>query len=119
MSGNIFVDCLFLFLICYALTSIFYDVSDFLMRKYCRYPQRSFIVVEVSHNDCNLECDIRCALSKSLKQKCALIIVCNELDFDEHMLLWRLADCYDHVVECTPEELPKKLATAAMISASQ
>ena len=119
MSGNIFVDFIFLFLICYAVISIFYDASDFLLRKYCKYPQRSFLIITAVHENDKLECDIRCALSKSLKLKCALIVVDDGLDTDEQMLLWRLTDCYDHVIVCTPEELPKKLATATAISASQ
>ena len=119
MSGNIFIDCIFLFLICYAFISIFYDVSDFLLRKYCRYPQRSFITLTVTHGNEKLDCDVRCALSKSLKLRCALVIVCEGLDFDEHKVLWRLTDCYNHVILCTSEELPQKLETASAISASQ
>ena len=119
MSGNIFVDFIFLFLICYAVISIFYDVSDFLLRKYCKYPQRSFLTVTAVHGSEKLECDIRCALSKSLKLRCALVIADDGLDAEEQTLLWRLTDCYDHVIVCTPGELPQKLATAASISASQ
>ena len=119
MSGNIFVDCIFLFLICYAVISIFYDVSEFLLRKYCRYPQKSFITLFVIHGSERLDCDIRCALSKSLKNKCALVIACDGLDVEEYSLLWRLTDCYDHVIVCTSEELAEKLETASLISASQ
>ncbi len=119
MSGNIFVDCLFLFFICYALISIFYDVSDFLLRRYCRYPQRSFIAVYLLHGSDTLECDIRCALSKSIKQKCALLVVCDELSHDEEKLVWRLCDCYEHVITCKPDEVPQKLEITTSISVSQ
>ena len=118
MSGNVFVDCVFLFLICYALVSIFYDLSDFLMKRYCKYPTKSFLVLEVKHESDTLECDIRCAISKSLSQKCALLIVCRDLSFEEYKVVWRLTDVYEHIVLTTREEMIGKLDTATNISVS-
>ena len=118
MSGNIFVDCVFLFLICYAIISIFYNLSDFLIKRYCKYPPKYFYVLEVKHESKSLERDIRCAISKSLEQKCALGIVCNDLNFEEYKVVWRLTDVYEHIVLATPEELIDKLDTATLISAS-
>ena len=116
MSGNVFLDCLFIFLICYSLVSIFYNTSDFLLRRYCRYPMRSFLVLCISHESSTLECDIRVALSKSIKNRCALVIVCDGLELDEYTILWRLTDCYDHVVVTTPDELHEKIDEAKTIN---
>lgn len=119
MFGNVFVDCLFLFLICYALVSIFYNTSEFLLRRYCRYPMRAFFVLELTHDSETIECDVRTALSKSLKNKCALIVVCDGLDLDEYTILWRLTDSFDHVIVTTPDDLISKFDTAKSINASQ
>lgn len=119
MFGNVFLDCLFIFLICYGIVSIFYNTSDFLLRRYCRYPMRAFLMLELSHECETLECDIRVALSKSIKNKCALVIVCDGLDLDEYTILWRLTDNYDNVVVTTPDDLMSKIDTAESISVSQ
>lgn len=118
MSGKIFVDFLFLFLICYALISIFYNLSEFLMKRYCKYPQKYFFVLELKHDSKNLECDLRCAVSKSLKEKCALVVVCDDLNPEEQKLVWRITDVYEHIILTTPDELIKKLDTAKNISVS-
>lgn len=118
MFGNIFFDCLFLFLICYALVSIFYNVSDFLLRKYCKYPTKSFITIKLTHESDSLDSDIRCALSKSLKERCALLVVCDGLDFQENTIVWRVTDSYEHVVVTTTEDVVQKLDTAASVSVS-
>jgi len=117
MSGNIFVDFVFLFLICYALISIFYNLSDFLMNRYCKYPHKHFFVLLLRHEE-NLERDLRCAISKSIKEKCALIVVCDELNAEEYKIVWRIADVYEHIVLTTRDELIKKLDAAKNISVS-
>lgn len=119
MFGNVFLDCLFIFLICYGLVSIFYNTSDFLLRRYCRYPMRAFLILELNHDCPTMECDIRVALSKSIKCKCALVVVCDGFDLDEYTILWRLTDSYDHVVVTTPDDVVSKFETAKTISASQ
>lgn len=119
MTGNIFLDCVFLFLICYGIVSIFYNLSEFLLRRFCRYPQKIFLVSELTHESETLECDIRCAISKSIKNKCALVIVCSGLDMEEYSTLWYLTDRYDHIIITTRDDLVNKLETAASISASQ
>jgi len=118
MSGKIFVDFIFLFLICYALISIFYNLSDFLMKRYCKYPQKHFFVLLLNNESDTLECDLRCAISKSLKEKCALVVVCDSLNSKEEMLVWRIADVYEHIVLTTRDELLGKLDTAKNISVS-
>ncbi len=118
MTGNIFLDCIFLFLICYALVNIFYSISDFLLRRYCRYPNKSFLMLNLTHESKSLECDIRSAISKSLNNKCALLILCSELDLDEYMILWRLTDSYEHIIITNPDEFFDKLETVKSISVS-
>ena len=116
MSGNFFVDFIFLFLICYAVFCMFYNLSEFLMKRYCKYPARYFFVLSLSHGSETLECDIGCALSRSLKEKCALLIVCNDLSSDEYKTLWRITDVYEHIVLTTPEKLTGVLDKASYIS---
>lgn len=118
MTGNIFIDCIFLFLICYALISIFHDLSVFLLNRYCRYPPKSFLTLELKHGTESLESDLRCAISKSLSLKCGLIVICSDLEIEEYKVVWRLTDVYDHIILTTREELVDKLDTAADISAS-
>ena len=118
MSGKFFVDFVFLFLICYALISIFYNLSEFLMKRYCKYPQKCFFILELKHESKTLECDLRCAVSKSLKERCALVVVCDDLNSEEYKLVWRITDVYEHIVLTTRDELIKKLDTAQNISVS-
>ncbi len=118
MTGNIFVDFLLLFLICYALVSIFYNVSDFLLRRYCKYPLRTFLVLELKHESESFECDIRSAISKSLSQHCGLVIVCTGLSQDEYRTIWRLTDVYEHIILTTRDELLNKLDIATDVSMS-
>lgn len=119
MTGNIFFDCVFLFLICYALINIFYNLSDMLLRRYSRFPNRSFLVLKIKHQSESQESDLRCAISKSLAQKCALLIICTDLSMEEYNLVWRLTDVYEHIILTTLEDLPQKLDTAVSISALQ
>ena len=119
MTGNIFLDCVFLFLICYAIVCMFYQVSEFLLRRYCRYPQKAFLVLDIHHQSDTLDCDIRCALSKSIKYKCALVVVCNDLDLEEYGILYRITDNFNHIVITTPEEFSMKVEIAKSITASQ
>ena len=119
MTGNIFLDCMFLFLICYGIVSIFYNLSEFLLHRYCRYPQRSFLVSELVHGSETHECDIRTAISKSLKNKCALVFVCNGLDKDEYLILRNLTYKYNHIILTDREEFTSRIETAKSISASQ
>ena len=116
MSGNIFVDFLFLFLICYAIFSIFYNLSEFLLRRYSRYPAKYVLALSLKHGSETLECDIRCAVSKSLKEKCALAIVCDGLSIDEYKLLWRITDVYDHILLTKPDGVASVLDKASYIS---
>jgi len=118
MTGNIFFDCVFLFLICYALVNIFYSVSEFLLRRHCRYPNKAFLVIDIAHEDKSIECDVRCAVSKSLNNKCALVILCDDLSLEEYTVIWRLTDCYEHVVVVNRNEFYEKLETAKNISSS-
>ena len=118
MTGNIFVDCVFLFLICYAIVSIFYNLSEFLLKRYCKYPKKTFLVLDIKPESNSLEYDVRCAINKSLENKCALVIVCGELSQDENKALWRLTDVYEHIILTTREELIHKLDTAENISMS-
>ena len=119
MTGNIFLDCLFLFLICYALVCGFHQLSDFLLRRYCRYPQKTFLVADIHHRSESFECDIRCAVSKSVKNRCALVIICHDLDLDEYTLLWRITDCYNHIIITDCSDFSQKIEMAKGISASQ
>ena len=107
MTGNIFLDCVFIFFICYGVVCMFCNVSDFLLRHYCRTPQKTFIILPLKHRAETLECDIRCAIAKSLNNKCALVILCENLDADEYIMVWRLTDCYDHIIVSTQDELPE------------
>ncbi len=118
MSGNFFVDFVFLFLICYALISIFYNLSDYLMKRYCKYPQKHFFVLLLDNESETLERDLRCAIYKSLVQKCALVVVCDGLIPEKEKLVWRIADVYEHITLITRDELIKKLDTAENISVS-
>ncbi len=118
MTGNIFVDCLFLFLICYAILSIFYNLSDFLLKHYCKYPQRTFLTIEIKHESKVIERDIRCAISKSLKEKCCLVIICNGFTEAEHTLAKSISACYDNVILTTPDDFKKITETASSISVS-
>lgn len=118
MLGNVFVDCVLLFLICYALVSIFYNVSDFLLRRYCKYPQRSFLTLKLKHESESLERDIRCAISKSLSERHALLVVCDDLSQDEYKVVWRLTDVYENIILTTCDELSDKLDFATDISMS-
>lgn len=119
MSGNIFVDFLFLFLICYAILSIFYSLSEFLMRRYCKYPDKYFLTLYLNHQSETLERDIRCAVSQSLKQKCALVVVCDDLKLDEYKILWRITDVYDNITITTPDKVLSELGNVAYISEPQ
>lgn len=119
MRGNIFLDFVFLFLICYALISIFGELSDFLLKRYCRYPQKTFLTIHIKHESDTIEYDLRNAISKSLLHKCALLVICQDLDQTENTLIWRLTDCYDHIVLTTDEEVLLALDTATSISVSQ
>ena len=116
MSGNFFVDFIFLFLICYAIFCMFYNLSEFLLKRYCKYPSRCFFVLSLTRGSETLECDVRCAVSKSLKEKCALLIVCNDLSTDEYKTLWRITDVYEHIILTTPEKLTGVLDKASYIS---
>ncbi len=118
MSGNIFFDCVFIFFICYGFVSFFYSVSDFLMRRYCKNAQKNFIVLPLVKETKNIECDIRCAISKSLNDKCALVILCDGLNVDEYTVLWRLTDSYDHILVTTPDELPQKIDEIEKVNGS-
>jgi|GEM_PF-2679491 len=118
MTGNIFLDCVFLFLICYAFVSIFYNLSEFLLHRYCRYPLKAFLVSELTHASQTHECDIRCAISKSIKNKCALVFVCSGLDAGEYSILWNLTNSYDHIIITNCDEFASKIETAKDISAS-
>ena len=119
MTGNIFVDCIFLFLICYGLICGFHHLSEFLLHKYCRYPQSTFLVAQINHQSQTFECDIRCAVSKSIKNKCALVFICNDLDLSEYTLLWRITDCYNHIIITDSNEFSAKIEMAKSISVSQ
>lgn len=119
MSGNIFVDFLFLFLICYAIFSIFYNLSDYLMRRYCKYPAKYFLTLFLNHESETLERDIRCAVSKSLEQKCALVVVCDNLNLDEYKILWRITDVYDDIIITTPDKVLSALENITYISEPQ
>lgn len=116
MTGNIFLDCVFLFFVCYGVVCMFCNVSDFLMRHYCKTVQKTFILLPVEHESQTLECDVRCAVAKSSNNKCALVILCENLDADEYMMIWRLTDCYDHVLVSTQEELPAMISKAHIIN---
>ena len=116
MTGNIFLDCVFIFFICYGLACMFCNVSDFLLRHYCKTVQKAFILLPLKHESKTLECDIRCAVAKSLNNKCALMILCENLDADEYTMVWRLTDCYDHVIVSTQEEFPDKIEKAQAIN---
>ncbi len=118
MSGNIFVDFVFLFLICYAIFSIFYSLSEFLLRRYCKYPAKHFFVLLLKHESETFECDIRCAVAKSLKEKCALLIVCDNLELEEYKLLWRITDVYDHIILTTPDKATENFANVGIINQS-
>lgn len=119
MTGNIFLDLVFLFLICYSLVNLFRDLSDFLLKRYCRYPQKTFLCVEIKHKSETIECDIRCAVSKSISQGCALLVICTDLDLSEQTLVWRLTDCYDHIVLTSRDDILNVLDTATSISVSK
>ncbi len=119
MSGNIFVDCIFLFLICYAIINIFYSVSEFLLNRYSKFHDKSFMILELIHESESIESDLRCAISKSISRKCALITVCTDLSLEEYKLVWRLCDVYEHIILTTREELVNKLDDAKNINVSQ
>ena len=118
MSGNVFLDCVFVFLICYALVSIFYNVSDFLLHKYCKYPQSSFFLLELTHMSESFECDLRIAVSKSVKSRCALLISCCGLDDEEKSLLQQVVQSYNHIIITTPDEINSCIEMAKAINAS-
>lgn len=119
MSGNIFVDFVFLFLICYAIFSIFYSLSEFLMRRFCKYPAKYFLTLFLNNESKTLERDIRCAVSKSLEQKCALVVVCDNLSIDEYKVLWRITDVYDNVIITTADKVLSEIENITYISELQ
>lgn len=118
MTGNIFLDCVFIFFICYGLVCMFCNVSDFLLRHYCKTVQKTFILLPLRHESKNLECDIRCAVARSLNNKCALVILCCDLDADEYTMVWRLTDSYDHIIVSTQEELCEAIQKTQKINAT-
>lgn len=118
MTGNIFLDCVFIFFICYGLVCMFYNVSDFLLRHYCKTVQKTFILLPLKHESKTLECEIRCAVAKSLNNKCALVILCENFDADEYTIVWRLTDCYDHIIVTTREELYSAINKTQNINAT-
>lgn len=105
MSGNAFVDCVMLFLICYAIFDILTDLSGYLIKRFCKYPPGYFLVLSLEHESATLENDIRCAVSKSMSLGCTLLCVAKDLDKNEQNTLWRLVDVYDHVLIMTPDEV--------------
>lgn len=118
MSGNIFVDFIFLFLICYAIFCMFYNLSEFLLKRYSKYPPKYFYVLLLKHESQTMECDIRCAVAKSFKEKCALLIVCEDLDLNEYKLLWRITDVYEHILLTTPDKVKENLDNATLLGES-
>ena len=118
MTGNLFFDGVVLFLICYALIHIFYELGDWLIVRFSGFRRKEFILLSVHHSMESLEIDVRHALERSMEQKCALFIVDRGLDEQEKILLWRLVDSFDHVVIAQPQELSEKIQTAELIQKS-
>ncbi len=111
MSGNAFVDCVILFLICYAIFGILTDLSGYLIKRFCKHPPRYFLVLSIEHKSATLEHDIRCAVSKSLSLGCTLLCIVKGLDKNEQSILWRLVDVYDNVLIMTPDEATEILTS--------
>lgn len=116
MTGNIFFDGIFIFLITYAIISILQEIADILQNRFSRCRPKDVMVLVLSHGLQSLECDVRMALKRSQSMRCALIVVDDALDSDEKMILWRLTDPYQHAIITSPEQLVETIENAGTIS---
>lgn len=112
MTGNIFFDGIFIFLITYAIISILQEIADVFQNRFSRCRPKDVSVLVLSHGQKSLECDVRMALKRSLNMRCALVVVDDALDSDEKMMLWRLTDPYQHAFLSSPEQLMETIETA-------
>lgn len=112
MTGNVFFDGIFIFLIAYAIISMLHELADAFQNRFSRCHPKDCVVLVLSHGTESLECDVRMALRRSYEMHCALIIVDTSLDSDEKMILWRLTDPCDHVLISTSEQLMETIETA-------
>ncbi len=112
MTGNVFFDGIFIFLIAYAIISMLHELADAFQNRFSRCHPKDCVVLVLSHGTESLECDVRMALKRSCEMRCALVVVDASLDSDEKIILWRLTDQSEHVLLSTPEHLMETIETA-------
>lgn len=118
MTGNLFFDAFFIFLIVYAIIHICYEGGEFLIRKFSTYRHREFLLLPVSSGREELELDIRMAVKKSLNSQCALLILDLGLQPEEQTILWRITDPYGHVIIAEKHSFFEKLETTVSLNNS-
>lgn len=118
MTGNVFFDALFIFLIAYAMIHICYEIGDALVRRFSVYCPKDYILLPLEHGTESLELDVRRAVKRSVEHRCALLIVDKGLGREEKNILWRLVDSYDNVVISGLDDLSENLKRAEAINAS-
>lgn len=116
MTGNIFSDALFIFLIVYAIVHICYEIGAFLLEKFSLYHHRDFLILSVSPGHEELELDIRMAIKRSVEKHCSLLILDRGLSPEEQMILWRLTDPYQHIVLTTEQDLMESIKVADAVN---
>ncbi len=94
---NIFFDALIIFLITYAIINIFYEIAQFLVKKFSKLPPKCELILLLNSGNTTLEADIRTAITKSQQTNCSLTIVDCDLTQQEKMILWRLTDVYENI----------------------
>ncbi len=118
MTGNAFFDGILIFLIVYAILNILYEFTDAFADRFSRYHPKDYLILPLVHGTESLEWDIRTASKRSCNLNCVLIIVCDGLDKDEEMILWRLTDQCDNVLLSSPEELTEKIEAATALNSA-
>ena len=116
MTGNIFFDAGIIFLSLYAIIHICHQFVTYLVEKFSVYRHRDFLVLLLSTGTETLEMDIRMAIKRSETFACSLLIVDMGLLPEEQMILYRLADPYNHVILSAEHELTSKICRADAIN---
>ncbi|MBR4874310.1 MAG: hypothetical protein IKU87_00600 [Clostridia bacterium] len=109
MTNNVFLDGLIIFLIAYAIISIFHDIADCILNRFSKCTPKNCVVLKVSHGSESLENELRTALRHSGSIKCKLLVVCDNLDECEEKIIKYITCGAEGVEITTPDELPRKI----------
>ena len=118
MTGNIFIDAVWVFMIVYACIHICYEVGTFLVERFSVYHHRDFVILLLTSGVETLEMDIRMAIKRSEDLGCSLLIVDSGLSTEEQMILFRLTDPYHHIVLATMEDALEQIRAADAVNAA-